>query len=207
MRSSGLVRGLMTAVAMLAIGGGVFGGVVPAAQASVAAGAVRAAPVLSPPSPGAQPVLQAAPGEFFSVPVYRVLDTRSGTGEPGGAAQLGAGSSHAVAVTGMDGVPSDATSVVVNVVALNATAAGYLTTFDSDNADPNVATVGVKAGINSNQTDTVPVSSTGSVSVANHTSAPLDVVITLMGYYTGDADTTTGDTYSDAPWVKIVDTT
>jgi hypothetical protein len=58
-----------------------------------------------------------------------------------------------------------------------------------------------------NQTDTIPVSSTGSVSVANHTSAPLDVVMTLMSYYTGNSDTDPGDTYFDAPWDKIVDTT
>jgi len=138
--------------------------------------------------------------------MFRALDTRNGTGEQGGAAQLGAGHSLAVAVTGIDGVPADATSVVVNVVALNATASGYLTTYNSDIADPNVASVGVKSGISTNQTDTIPVSSTGTVSVANHTSASLDVVITLMGYYTGSSDSAAGDTYGDAPWSKIVDT-
>lgn len=162
---------------------------------------------VSAPDPGPQPPLLAAPGEFVSVPIYRLLDTRNGTGETGGAAQLGAGQSLAVAVTGVDGIPSDATSVVVNVVALNTTVSGYLTTYDPDIADPNVASVGVKAGISTNQTDTIPVSSTGTVSVANHTSAPLDVVMSVMGYYTGQSDTSAGDTYSSAPWIKIVDTT
>ena len=143
----------------------------------------------------------------MSVPMYRVLDTRNGTGESGGAAQLGAGKSLKVAVTGIDGVPSDATSVVVSVVALNATASGYLTTYDSDIPDPNVASVGVKAGIGTNQTDTIQVSAAGKVSVTNHTSAALDVVISLMGYYTGTTDTAAGDTYGDAPWARIVDTT
>jgi hypothetical protein len=162
---------------------------------------------VSPPNPGPQPALLPAPGEFVSAPLYRALDTRNGTGESGGAAQLGAGKSLAVAVTGVDGVPTDATSVVVNVVALNTTTSGYLTTYDSDVADPNVASVGVKAGISTNQTDTIPVSSNGTVSVTNHSSAPLDVVMTLMGYYTGPSDTSAGDTYGNAPWIKIVDTT
>jgi len=51
------------------------------------------------------------------------------------------------------------------------------------------------------------VSSHGQVSVANHPSAPLDVVMTLMGYYTGASETNAGDTYGNAPWDKIVDTT
>lgn len=140
------------------------------------------------------------------MPLYRVLDTRNGTGESGGAAQIGAGNKLSVTVTGADGVPSDATSVVVNVVALNTTASGYLTTWDPDIADPNVASVGVKAGLNTNQTDTIGVSANGRVSVANHSPASLDVVITLMGYYTGTTDMTAGDTYGDAPWVKIVST-
>ena len=134
-----------------------------------------------------------------------MLDTRNGTGEAA-ATQLGANQSLTVTVTGVDGIASDATSVVANVVALNATTAGYLTTWDSDISDPNVATVGVKAGINTNQTDTIGVSANGTVSVANHSSAALDVVMTVMGYYTGTLDNTAGDTYRDAGWQKIVDT-
>ena len=112
----------------------------------------------------------------------------------------------AVTVTGIDGVQSDATSVVVNIVALNATADGYLTTYDPEDGDSNVASVEVKSGINTNQTDTIPVSSAGKVSVANHSPKPLDVVMSLMGYYTGPGESAAGDTYGDAPWVKIVDT-
>ncbi len=193
---------ISAAAAIAAVGG--LGGSASVAQPASASVALAS---VSPPNPGTQPTLLPAPGEFASVPLYRVLDTRSGTGETGGAAQLGAGKSLAVTVTGVDGVPSDATSVVVNVVALNATASGYLSTWDSNISDPNIASVGVKAGINTNQTDTIGVSSTGTVSVANHSSAALDVVMTLMGYYTGTTDTSAGDTYGDAPWAKIVDTT
>ena len=176
-------------------------------SAALAAGAARSAPALSAPNPPAQPLLQASPGEFVSVPIYKVLDTRYGTGEPGGAAQLAAGAAIAVTVTGADGVPSDATSVVVNVNAINASAAGYLTDYDSDNADPDVASVGVRPGVNTNQTDTVPVSSTGTISFANHTSGSLDIAVSVTGYYTGGSDTSAGDTYRDAAWNEIVDTT
>jgi hypothetical protein len=193
---------VLTSLAVVAGSGALIaGGAGPVARAVASVAAVQA------PDAGAQPVLLPAPGQFVSVSAQRVLDTRFGTGESGGAAQLAAGGSLAVTVAGFDGVPTDATSVVVNVTALNTTAPGYLTTYNSDNSDPNVAAVGVRAGISTNQTDTIPVSSTGQVSVANHSSAPLDVVMTLMGYYTGSTDTSAGDTYGNAPWVKIVDTT
>src|SRR6266568_1767617 len=190
---------LIMTVALAA--GGIFG-----TSAQLGATEAHAEVGLTAPNPGVQPPLLPAPGEFVSVPMYRALDTRNGTGESGGPAQLNSGSSMAVTVTGIDGVPSDATSVVVNIVALNATADGYLTTYDPEHGDSNVASVEVKSGINSNQTDTIPVSSAGTVSVANHSPKPLDVVMSLMGYYTGSGESAAGDTYGDAPWVKIVDT-
>src|SRR6266581_9202742 len=89
------------AAAVVAVGGAIGG------SATVTQPALAAAATVSPPNPGAQPPLLPAPGQFSSVPLYRALDTRNGTGEPGGAAQLGAGKSLAVAVAGVDGVPSD----------------------------------------------------------------------------------------------------
>src|SRR5262249_50531635 len=117
----------------------VAGGTVVAGATGPVVQAASAAVSLSAPNPGPQPPLLPAAGQFVSVPMYRALDTRNGTGENGVAAQLAAGHSLAVPVTGIDGVPDDATAVVVNVVALNTTAAGYLTTYSSDIADPNVA--------------------------------------------------------------------
>lgn len=169
--------------------------------------APAAAATLQAPQPPAQPPLQASPGEFVSVPISRVLDTRGGTGEPGGAAKLAAGASLTVQVTGVDGIPADATSVVANITAINTTASGYLTDYDSDNPDPNVASVGVRAGVSTNQTDTITLSSSGAVSFANHTSGSTDVVMSVTGYYTGPSDSSPGDTYGSTSWAKIVDTT
>jgi hypothetical protein len=107
----------------------------------------------------------------------------------------------------VDGIPADATSVVANITAINTTASGYLTDYDSDNPDPNVASVGVRAGVSTNQTDTITLSSSGAVSFANHTSGSTDVVMSVTGYYTGPSDSSPGDTYGSTSWAKIVDTT
>lgn len=81
MRGSGIRRGLAAGTVVMALMvGAVISGMIPQAFAVPAAKVFRAAPAVSPPAPGPQPVLQAAQGEFFSVPLFRVLDTRSGTG-------------------------------------------------------------------------------------------------------------------------------
>jgi hypothetical protein len=146
-------------------------------------------------------------GQFASVPIYKVLDTRSGTGEPGGAAQIAAGATVTVTVTGVDGIPADATAVVVNINALNATAGGYLSAYNADATDPDSPSVGVRSGINTSQDDTVPASEDGTIDFTNHTADPLDLAVTVIGYFTSDAEPAPGDTYFSTSWDKIADTT
>lgn len=144
-------------------------------------------------------------GQFVSVPMYKVLDTRSGIGEPS-AAQLASGASIDVPVTGVDGVPANADSVVANINVINTTQPGFLSAYDTDSGDPGVASVAVHTGLNTNQTEVIPVSTAGTVSFANHTPADVDVAVTITGYYTGAGDSAAGSTYTGLPWTKIVDT-
>ena len=146
-------------------------------------------------------------GQFASVPIYKLLDTRSGLGEGGVAKQLSAGGTVSVSVTGADGVPTDASSVVVNINAINTQAGGYLTAYNADSPDSSAASVGLRPGINTSQTETVPVSSTGTISITNHSTAALDVAVAVTGYFSGTSEAAPGDTYFDAPWATIVNTT
>jgi Putative amidase domain len=199
---SGRRRVLQSLVAVLMLAGAAT-----VATGETVTSATAATANLGTPNPGAQPPLQPAAGEYFAVPAYVVLDTRSGIGESQ-AEQLASESTLAVDVTGADGVPSDATSVVVILNALNATTnGGYITAYDPDNGDPNVPSIGVQSGVNTSQTEAVPVSNSGTIALANHTSASLDVAVSVVGYFTGDADSQAGDTYQEAEWTKIVDTT
>ncbi len=166
-----------------------------------------AAVTLGTPNPSAQPPLLSAPGQFFSVPSVAVLDTRSGLGESS-AQQLASGASLAVGVTGGDGVPADATSVVATLDALNVIAnGGFLTAYDPDTGDSNVPSIGTQLGVDTSQTETIPVSAAGTIGLTNHTSASLDLKVAIVGYFTGDADSQPGDTYAEAGLKKIVDTT
>lgn len=81
------------------------------------------------------------PGSRFSpMSPKRILDTRSG-------AALGAGAERVLTVAGgVSGVPSNATGVVMNVTAANATAASYLTVYPAGRARPTTSNLNWAAG-------------------------------------------------------------
>lgn len=61
---------------------------------------------------------EAAGAQYFPTSPTRILDSRDGTGVPGGAmGQLGSGGVVDIQVTGAGGVPPEATAVVLNVTA------------------------------------------------------------------------------------------
>jgi Fibronectin type III domain len=152
------------------------------------------------------PSLLPADGQFVSVPIVRVLDTRHGTG--GVPAQpIAAGGTVTFRVAGVFGVPSNADSVVLGITALNVSNAGYLTVYNADAVDPGVATVGMRASHMTNQTATVSVSSSGTVSLTNHSSGTTDVVANIVGYYTGAEQASAGDTYFGLSWAELGGTT
>jgi len=98
--------------------------------------------------------------------------------------------------------------VVLDVTALNPPAKGFLTVYNADSGDPGIATVGLRAsGVLNEQTTTVPVSGADKVSLTNHSSGSLDVVASVVGYYTSAGATAAGDTYFGLPWSAIANTT
>ena len=99
--------------------------------------------VLAPPSTGTA-------GEFVSVPPARVLDTRLGaTTVDGLFAGVGAlldGGVLELQMSGRGGVALDATAVALNVTALGATAAGYVTVFPCGSERPIASSVNFSPG-------------------------------------------------------------
>jgi Fibronectin type III domain len=148
------------------------------------------------------PSLLPSEGQFVSVPIVRVLDTRYGTGgvpaEP-----IASGGTVTFPVAGVFGVPSTADSVVLDITALNTVSSGYLTVYNADESDPGVAAVGMRPTHMTNQTATVSVSSSGTVSLTNHGSGATDVVASVVGYYAGAGQTSPGDTYFGLPWTEL----
>ena len=68
-----------------------------------------------------------APSSFTAITPVRVLDTRSGVGAP--AAPLGANKVLAVPIAGANGVPANASAVVLNVTVVDGSTQSYLTVY------------------------------------------------------------------------------
>ena len=85
--------------------------------------------------------LYVSSGQFVGVTPTRICDTRVGATDPGtySGDTLSAGTGINVNVVGAnnDGVPSNASVVVVNVTAVNPTATGWLSIWPSGTAQPN----------------------------------------------------------------------
>jgi hypothetical protein len=154
------------------------------------------------PTPPTQPAFTAAmPVNLTAVPVTpaRVFTTLSGAG----ACRLQPKGWVDVKVTGVGGVPSTGVgAVALNVTAVRATAATYLSVYPTGTAYPGNSSVNVVAGGTATGMVIVPVGSNGRVSIRSSL-APVDVNVDVVGYFT---TASTGSTYSVAAQQKVMDT-
>lgn len=74
-------------------------------------------------------------GTYYPLSPFRILDTRSGLGGPH--APVGAGGVVSLQVTGSGGVPTDASTVVLNVTVTATTTAGWIAVYPDGVARPN----------------------------------------------------------------------
>ena len=86
-----------------------------------------------------------------------------------------------VQATGLAGIPSGATAVLLNVTATNTTAAGYLTVFPSGTR-PLASNLNWGAGMTVPNLVVATLNSSGSFTVYN-SAGSTDVVIDILGYY------------------------
>ena len=110
---------------------------------------------------------------YVPLPPARVLDTRSGGGAP-----IGAGGVRTLTVAGAGGVPaSGATAAVVNVTATQGTRVGYLQVFETGKPEPNTSIVDYGANQTIANLAIVPLSSDGRLTVVNHSSGTVHVLV------------------------------
>jgi hypothetical protein len=113
----------------------------------------------------------------------RVLDTRKGTGLTGGKpAKVGGGQTIPVTVSGGFGV-SGVTAVVLNLTATNAAGGGYITAYGDGAARPVASSLNYAAGSTIANTVIVPVSTGGEIDLYNGSSAPVDLIADVEGYF------------------------
>ncbi|MEO6821844.1 MAG: hypothetical protein ABI468_05145, partial [Candidatus Nanopelagicales bacterium] len=117
----------------------------------------------------------------------RVFDTRSGVGNCAGSPRvsktpLGAGKTLAVKVTGVAGVPADATAVVLNLTAVDATKATWVAAWPAGKAQPTVSNLNVSNGNARPNLAIVPVGLGGVINLYNATGT-VNLFADISGYF------------------------
>jgi hypothetical protein len=136
----------------------------------------------------------AAPG-FTAITPTRVYDTRNSIGTAPG--KVAGGTSRDVQITGLAGVPSNATAVAINLTATNQDAASFLTVTPGGAAKSNTSNLNIPPGlIDVANATVVGLSGDGKIRVYNENN-PTDVIVDVVGYWapsSGDFLTATDPT-------------
>ena len=114
---------------------------------------------------------------FTALTPARLADTRSGLG---GSTRLDAGDVLRLQVTGRGGVPVDATSAVLNVVAVNPAAAGFLTVYPCSSVVPEASALNFAGGQTVANSTIATLNAVGEVCVFAQGAA--DVIVDVTGW-------------------------
>jgi len=134
----------------------------------------------------------------------RDLDTRSGIGAP--AAKMTPGQTLNVTVLGVNGVPSsNVSAVVLNVTAVNGSAAGYLTVWPHGSTQPTASNLNFLANQVVPNRVIVGVGTSGQVSIYNP-AGNIDVIADVSGYFTDINSTVGGSAFIGEVPTRIYDT-
>jgi trimeric autotransporter adhesin len=115
--------------------------------------------------------------DLYALPPCRLLDTRQG-GQP-----LGPGSVSLYTLAGSCGIPSTARALSLNVTAVTPTAAGNLSLYPSDAAQPGSSTVNFIPGRNRSNNAVIGLSPAGALAVQTNTTGTVHLVLDVYGYF------------------------
>ena len=145
------------------------------------------------------PDVPATGSVFQPVAPTRLLDSRTATGGWNG--KLVAGSPRPLTVAGANGVPADATAVVLNLTVTDVTEMTYLAAWPKGVAQPVASTLNAEAGDTIANLATLQVGVDGSILLGTAMGS-VDVVADLLGYYVpGDA----GDLFHPVSPARVLD--
>jgi hypothetical protein len=144
------------------------------------------------------------PAGFVGMAPKRILDTRSGplpSGWPSGT-KLSAAGWLDLEVAGANGVPADATSVVLNVTSTEATSAvTYVAAWPSGLTTPQTSSLNLQPGANVANSITVAPGVDGKVTFAANIGAT-HLVVDVLGYYSPSG----GDRFTGVTPIRMLDT-
>src|SRR5712691_7225737 len=138
------------------------------------------------------------PAVYTALTPQRILDTRtnSGTLGPGGSVNLSIGGIF---------VPANATSVVLNVTAVDESTAGYFTLFPTGGTAPLASNLNWVAGETVANLVSVGLSSGGDVTIFNSLGSA-DAVVDLEGYFAAPSGGSTAGQFTPVAPARITDT-
>ncbi|MEU5310731.1 LamG-like jellyroll fold domain-containing protein [Streptomyces sp. NPDC021562] len=135
----------------------------------------------------------------------RALDTRSSVAHTSLASTgtVAAGTNFTLQITGLNGVPSNATAVAVNLAAANATGSGYLQAYATGYAPTAATSLSFNTGnAVASLSGDVPIGTSGTITVSVHSNATA-VLADISGYYTTG---TGGQKFHTVNPTRLVDT-
>lgn len=133
----------------------------------------------------------AAPGAWVSVAPTRILDTQAGLGAP--KAAVAAHSNLTLQVAGRGSVPaSGAGSVILEVAVLAPSAAGSVEVSPAGGTQAGLASLAFAKGVSAERPAMVKLGSSGRVVLRNDSTAPLNLVAEVVGYYRAGAAAASG---------------
>ncbi|MEV8095807.1 right-handed parallel beta-helix repeat-containing protein [Kitasatospora sp. NPDC085879] len=130
----------------------------------------------------------------------RVLDTREGVGAS--RRKVGPFGTVHLKVGGNEGIPQDATAVVMNLTVTSPTAPGFITAYPYGGGRPTTSNVNYVAGQTVPNLAVVPVGSDGYVELYNGSNGTVDLVADIAGYFTRTA----AGGYTPTAPTRLVDT-
>ena len=123
-----------------------------------------------------------ASGGFTGVVPARLLDTRGASC----GVRIGGGETRTLTIAGRGGVPASGVgAVALNVTATNPSAASFLTVWPAGQSRPDTSNLNMVPGRTVPNMVTVGLGAGGQVSIYNASGA-VDVLIDVMGYFSGD---------------------
>lgn len=153
------------------------------AVAASCAAVVTGAALCSGAAAAAPAVIAPATGHFTAVTPVRALDTRSAIGVK---TRTPVGADHIVTFSVASLVPSDATSIVLNVTATGGAHSGFVTAYAAGSAKPGVSNVNYAARQTIANLATVGIGTgkyAGMVTLYNGSAGSEDLVADVSGYF------------------------
>ena len=148
----------------------------------------------------AGPIGGPATSEYYPISPARLLDTRQGANTP-----LGPKATTNITVTGANGVPSNATAVVVNVTGISPTAPTFLTVFPAGTGLPLASNVNPAVNDIVPNLATVKVGAAGAITLYNE-AGNTHAAVDIMGFFAPDNAGPTGGRFFGQTPQRLIDT-